>query len=453
MYYKEAIAHLNGFINFERLPEPRYNTQLRDLARFRNLLRELGDPQSDYPIIHIAGTKGKGSTVAILSSILRTAGYHVGVYTSPHLVTVRERMRVNGRMVSKPEFACLLSRINKVSASVNSTEKQTYRTVFEYLTAMALLWFSRRKIDVAIIEAGLGGRLDATVVIDPVMTIITPIGLDHTAVLGYTVSAIAADKAYVIKAGVPAVSARQIPEAQSELVKRAQEVSTLLIFATGRSEFELLSSSFRRQIFRTNREWLGKETIHMNLPGRFQLDNISTVLTTVEKLKETFFNLTPQDVRDSLKKINLPGRMQFKKGKPSVILDVSHNVMSMEALLESLSELIGGRKLYVVFSAMRSKPVRQMLKLLSATAEKFYLAPISFPKGMSSEELRSEAQTLGISNVICENIPSAFDLACREAGQKGVVLATGSLYLTGEVIRHSRGLPAPPLDGRIDDRI
>jgi len=451
--YKEAIAHLNGFINFERLPEPRYNTQLRDLTRFRNLLRELGDPQSDYPIIHIAGTKGKGSTAAILSSILRTAGYRVGVYTSPHLVTVRERMRVNGRMVSKPEFASLLSHINRVSASVNSVEEQTYRTVFEYLTAMTLLWFSRRKIDVAIIEAGLGGRLDATVVIDPVMTIITPIGLDHTAVLGDTVSAIAADKAHVIKAGVPAVSARQIPEAQSELVKRAQEVSSLLTFATGRSEFELVSASFRQQIFRTNRQWLGKETIHLNLPGRFQLDNISTVLTSVEKLKKTFFNLTPQDVRDSLKKINLPGRMQFKKGKPAVILDVSHNVMSMEALLESLSELIGGRKLYVVFSAMRSKPVRQMLKLLSATAEKFYLAPISFPKGMSSEELRLEAQTLGISNVICANIPSAFDLACREAGQKGIVLATGSLYLTGEVIRHNRGLPAPPFDGRIDDRI
>jgi len=453
MNYREAIAHLNSFINFERLPEPRFNTQIRDLDRFRELLDELGNPQSRYPIIHIAGTKGKGSTAAMISSILRAAGYRTGLYTSPHLVTVRERIRVDGRIIPKAEFASLIDYIGKTSTSSYPSNHPTYRTVFEYLTAAALLWFARKRVDFAVVEAGLGGKLDATVVVDPLLTVMTPIGLDHTTVLGGSVSAIAADKAHIIKSDVPAVSARQSAEARSQLVRRAGEVGTELTFAPGHTEFEPLSSGLHHQSFFAPRRSLGNDAIHLNLAGRFQLDNTSTVLTSIGKLVEAGFPVAPRAVQRGLSRVRLQGRMQLVRRKPSLVLDGSHNPMSIEALLESLSELIGNRSLHVIFSAMRSKPAGRMLELLSSVAANFYIAPISFPKGMTNGELRSEAEHLHLPHVICTDIPSAFDRACLEAGSNGLILATGSLYLAGEVIRHLRGLPPPYLDGRIDDRI
>jgi len=451
--YKESIAYLNQFINFERLPEPRFNTRTEDIARFRELLDELGKPQSEYPIIHIAGTKGKGSTAAIISSILKAAGMRVGLYTSPHLVTVRERFRIQGRIISKPEFASLIRLIRRTSERVRLGDRLAFRTVFEHLTAAALLWFAWKKIDIGIIEAGLGGRLDATIIVDPVLSILTPIGLDHTAILGNTVSAIAADKAHIIKPGVPAVSAKQVPEAAIQLKKRAEQVSSQLTFAPGSGEFERLSTQWEHQRCRTFRRWLGDEPFLVKLSGRFQLDNVSTALSAVEVLNRMGFAVLPESVKVGLSRINWPGRLQYIRGRIPLILDGSHNALSMEVLVDALIDLEPNRKFRVVFSAMRNKPVREMLKLLKQVAVKVYLTPLSFPKGMPVEELVNHSGQEGIVSVTCCNVPEALGRAFDEATVDEGILATGSLYLVGEVIRQRRGLPPPEPDGRIDDRI
>lgn len=450
-HYKEAIAYLNSFINFERLPDNRYDTRVSDLDRFRKLLHELGNPQSRYPSIHIAGTKGKGSTAVLISSILKSAGYKVGLFTSPHLITVRERIRVNGRMVSKPDFASLISRLYNTTKAARITEKVAYRTVFEHLTGSAFLYFAHRKVDVAVVETGLGGKLDATIVLNPIISILTPIGLDHTAILGETIAEIAADKAHIIKPGTDCVSARQGGEAKVEFLKRASSVSAQLIFAPGQDEFKPISSDFRSQKFITKRGWLGREELRLNLLGNFQLDNVSTVLTALQLLRRQGFRISAQPVRAGLSRVNWQGRLQYLRGKPPLIIDGSHNTLSMEVLLDSVRDLVPNRRLKVVFSAMKGKPVEEMLRMLSGYAEKLYLAPLAFPKGMSVDEMKTEAD--GIECQTCASIPSALELAKREAAEEDIVLATGSLYLVGEVLRHMRGLPPPPADGRIDDRV
>ena len=453
MDYRRSIAHLNSFINFERLPEPRFNTQQRDIDRFRVLLQNLGTPQSAFSTIHIAGTKGKGSTAAILASILCAAGYRVGVYTSPHLITVRERMRIDGRIISKREFASVMSRIAGINRASNGNDLTGFRTVFEHLTAAALLWFASRQVDVAILEAGLGGRLDATVVVDPVVSVLTPIGLDHTAILGDTIAEIAADKAHIIKFGIPAISACQSPEALNELQKRAHLVGADLHLATGRKEFKLKSCSFTGQEFLSGREGLNDCMLKLNLPGRFQLDNVSTALTVVDVLRKRGFNISIDAVSAGLRTVRWLGRMQYVKGKPPVILDGSHNIMAVEALLESLIPLIRDFRLRVVFSALRSKPIEGMLGRLSRHACGFHLAPICFPKSANGMELASLADSLGLDYKLHYDLPSAFESACSEAGSDEVILATGSLYLVGEILRARRGLNPPPRDGGIDDSI
>ncbi len=453
MKYKDAIQYLNGFINFERLPEPRMDTREDDLLRFRRLLEKLESPQKNYPVVHIAGTKGKGSTAAILASILRTAGYSTGLYTSPHLITVRERLRIRGRMVSKREFASLISRIKLVSDVNGLNSNLAFRTVFEYLTAAALLWFSERKVDIAIIETGLGGRLDSTNVLDPVLTIHTPIGLDHTAVLGDTIAEIARDKAQIIKPGVPAVSAPQDKEAKNELINYARKSGSEITFARGADEFTLQRSGLWGSKFRVNNSLIKQTECFCNLPGKFQLDNISTVFLALEQLRKLGFEALPQSITTGLRNIRWQGRMQHIKGNPQIILDGSHNTLAVKALLDGVGDSTDIKNFKVVFSAMKGKPVREMLELLRALTEKLYLAPLAFPKGMSAVEMAKNADLTGCKYKLYEDIPLAFARAKSEAKDNEIIIATGSLYLVGEVLRYLKGLLPPPKDGMIDDDI
>ena len=461
MNYSNAISYLNGFINFERLPEQSFNTQHRDIERFSRLLTRLGNPQKQFPVVHIAGTKGKGSTAAILSAVLIAAGYKVGLYTSPHLITVRERVRVNNRMISKEEFAALIARIEAVLSTTGSDHHSTFRTVFEHLTAMAFLYFARRRVDLAIIETGLGGKLDATVVVNPILSILTPIGLDHTGILGENISQIAADKAHIIKSRVTAVSAPQGKEAGEQLGKRAESVSSRLVFAPGRAEFRkpgrdsdlLINYKKAHQIFYTGRDWLGTDKFEVNLSGNFQLDNVSTVLTSIEELRSQGYRIQADDVRTGLEKVRLSGRFQALRTRPVMILDGAHNAISLRSLLEALSKFSSGQNVNVVFSSMRTKPTLQMLKMLSEAASKIYLAPITFPKSFSINELRDLSSGIKAYFAYCDNIPTAVDTALQETAPETIILATGSLYLVGEILRHLKRLPSPPIDGLIDDRI
>ncbi|MDP8228030.1 MAG: folylpolyglutamate synthase/dihydrofolate synthase family protein [Candidatus Electryoneaceae bacterium] len=421
------------------MPDPHFHTREEDLDRFRLLLKNLGNPHRQYPIIHIAGTKGKGSTAVMLASILRVSGLKVGLYTSPHLITVRERIRVDGRMVTKQQFASLINRIRSGSNGMGDPEKIAYRTVFEHLTAAAFLHFSQMGADIAVVEAGLGGRLDATVVVDPILSILTPIGLDHTDILGDTMSQIAADKAHIIKPNIPVVSAEQHNDAIIEIRKRADKINAPLTIAHNKHN-----------------------GLSLPLRGYFQQNNLSTALTALKELEPMGLlddllcdAINPETVQRGLRNVRWLGRFQLIDDHPMIVLDGAHNDLAMRAIVEAITSSDGRypSEWRVVLSAMRGKPLPEMLKTLSGHCVKFYLAPIRFPKGLSADELERISRNTGVDATVYRDIPTAFEAARHETITNQLVLATGSLYLVGEILRHLRGLPLPPTDGKIDSRI
>lgn len=453
MNYREAVAYLNSLINFERLPETRHKTDTDDLTRFGNMLSNLGNPQNDYPIIHIAGTKGKGSTAAILSSILQRAGYRVGLYTSPHLITVRERVRINDVDITKERFAELISLIVSVPDSVRIGEHAAFRTVFEHLTALALLNFSKSKVDIAIIETGLGGRLDSTVVLDPILSILTPIGLDHMALLGDTVEEIAVEKSYIIKRGVPAVSAPQVPSVLRVFSKRAQNVGAELMIAPGMIECKNAICTPDGSSFTGTRNWLRDMRININLHGEFQLINTSTALSAIEILINENFKIDVQAVTAGLKSVNWAGRMDIMVNQHTVILDGAHNVLGVGVLAESVKKLFSNSRWRVVFASMKNKNAPEMVKILQQHTDKFYFAPLQFPKSLDKKMLLELCDGLKVPVTIFNNAPDAYEAALNDSSESEVVLVTGSLYLVGEIYRHLDNIPPPVADGSIDDRI
>jgi len=453
MDYESAIAYLNKFINFERLPEPRLETRTEDIDRFRNLLNEMGNPHQKFAVIHVAGTKGKGSTAAMLASILRCAGYRVGLYTSPHLETVRERIRVNGRIISKPELASLIDNIANVVSRIGEPRNLAFRTVFEFLTAAAFMHFVRRRVQIAIIEAGLGGRLDATIVVNPILSILTPIGLDHVQVLGSTITAIATDKSCIIKPYVPVVSAPQPAEAIPVIKARAGEVHAPLTFAPGaEAETTNPTITFEQIRLRLNRRWIGSNKLTMSLTGRYQLENLSTVLTAVDVLNATKYKISADAVRRGLRTTRWPGRMMQVEKIPHLILDGAHNDLAIKALVASLLEIHPG-PYRVIISALKGKPLDKMIKELAPYTVRFYLAPLCFPKGFTKRELDELATEQKVSYVLCDDVPSAIALALQDHQPDDRVLGTGSLYLVGEAMRWLNNEPPPPADGSIDSQL
>ncbi len=453
MKYKEAIAYLNSLVNFERLPETRHKTDTDDLIRFRKMLSNLGNPQNDFLIIHIAGTKGKGSTAAILSSILQKSGYKVGLYTSPHLITVRERIRTNDDDISMAVFAEHMSSILSIPDSLRVGEQAAFRTVFEHLTAIALLNFSESNVDIAIIETGLGGRLDSTVVFEPILSVLTSIGLDHTALLGDTKEEIAYEKSFIIKEGVTAISAPQIPSVLKVFSQRAIQVDSELIIAPGLDEYSKIEVSSIRTKFRSERKWLNGRELEFNLHGEFQLTNLSTALEALEYLKKSGYKISQTSIERGLKNIRWDGRMDIRLNRCNVILDGAHNTLGMEMLSESVEKLFPARKWRVIFASQKNKASIEMLRILQPYAEKLYLTPLQFPKSLTPQMLSEMSKSLGNSTRVFNNASEAYKTALSESDDGEVVLVTGSLYLVGEIYRHLKNIAPPVPDGSIDDRI
>ncbi|MFC2150830.1 bifunctional folylpolyglutamate synthase/dihydrofolate synthase [Calditrichota bacterium] len=428
------------------------NTREADLERFRDTLSELGNPQDDFKIIHIAGTKGKGSTAAMLASILQECGYRTGLYTSPHLITVRERIVVDGEEVSRVQFAEAMTTIRRATRELLEEQSLAFRTVFEHLTAAAMLVFQDAGVEIAVVETGLGGKLDTTVVFDPILTIMTPIGLDHTLVLGDTIAEIAWDKAHILKRDVPAVTAPQTQEAITELVKRAKSIGTVLHTARGKSEFQVIDRTLFGTKVESDREWLVGQSIQLPLAGSFQLTNLSTVLTAVEQLQK-YLDLKNEVVIRGIASAKWEGRLQVVGDSAPIILDGSHNELAMQSLFVALDELSCRGKLHVVFSALKGKPVKEMLQVMDGMTKQVYLTEINFPKVLPLCELEQIADSLQIDYKSERNSAAALDKATAGCEAGDYVLVTGSFYLVGETMRHLRHLPAPPSDGRIDDAI
>ncbi len=447
MIYREAIEYLHSLTDYEKRRIERYSPEVLDLSRVEWLLDMVGNPHRAYPSVHIAGTKGKGSTSAMVESVLRAAGYRTGLYTSPHLHTFRERIRVGRDLISREDVVSLVEEFRPRIARVPGV------TTFEAITAIAFTYFARQKIDVLVAEVGLGGRLDATNVLLPEVAVITSLSLDHTYLLGNTLPQIAAEKAGIIKTGVPVVAAPQRPEALQVIEETARlrqaplvEVGRDWVWEPG--PFDLSGQSFTARRVGDGRGDLAGE-YRIPLLGRHQLENATTALATLQVLLERGFRIPLAAVRDGLATVEWPGRLEILCTDPLVVVDCAHNPYSTEVLRETLREWFPGRRWVLIFGASADKDIPGMLRALRPITDYLIVTRSDHPRSATPVELADMAASVGGGAEIAVNIHRAFQRALTMLKPDTGVLVTGSIFLVAEAREHwaeRNGQPLPEND-------
>ena len=368
--YATALKWLNGHADFERMRLVRYNSTTFNLERMKKLLKVLDNPQKHVQFVHIAGSKGKGSTVAMLSSMLSGAGYTVGAFTSPHMVDLRERITVNERMISHADFVEILKNIRAKAKDLDD-DKPTY---FEILTACAIQYFADQAVDIAIMETGLGGRLDSTNVIKPLVTGVTQISFDHTNILGKKLTDIATEKAGIFKKNVPAFTVEQDPKVLKVLKEVAEEAGTRLQVVGDDIEFSYRFEASRdlgphtRVCLTTPRETY--DHLPVPLQGEHQALNCGLALALLDKLCEHQFAASEENLIQGLSETQLSGRMELIWNEPRILLDGAHNAASIQALIRSIGAHVPYDSLVMVFGCAEDKDVEGMLEQINLGADK-----------------------------------------------------------------------------------
>jgi len=432
--YEKVVQFLQSQTDYERMRIVRYNTTTFNLDRMRRLLKYLGNPHLNFKSAHVAGTKGKGSTCHMLAAMLQSAGFKVGLYTSPHLVDMRERIRINGEMISRHDMIRLVRRIEPIVRKMSADPP----TFFEILTAIGFSYFSDKKINIAVIETGLGGRLDSTNVIMPEVTGITSISYDHMAVLGNTLAKIAEEKAGIFKKGVPAVSVIQAPEASAVLERVARNVHAPLEFVGTDIEF-----SHRFEVTRPRgphvRVCLTTERSrfeHLTVPliGEHQALNCGLALAMLDKLKSRGLEFDDARAIEGLQNLQLPGRIEVVWHSPKVILDGAHNAASVQALFRGISQYIPYDSMIVIFGCNIDKDIDGMLEQVSLGADKVIFTKVDEnPKSASPEELSARyVERFGKMAQVAANFEEAMEIANRAITREDLVTVTGSFYLIGQ---------------------
>lgn len=371
------------------------------------LLNALDNPERTFPVVQIAGTNGKGSTAAMLDSICRVAEMKCGLFTSPHLVSITERIRVSGEEIGPEEFAACATTVREVSEQLLGDKQiEALPTFFEQLTAITLLAFRNALVELAILETGLGGRLDSTTAANARIVAITQIAMDHEEYLGHTIESIASEKAAIIRPGVQAVIAKQEPEAMAVLLKRCEEVGVTPILADKRRE----------------------ENVHLGLRGRHQIDNAAVAIRVAELL-----HIPHSAIVSGLENVQHPGRLELIEHKPAFLLDGAHNPAGCRSLSEYLDEL-PPRPLTLVFGAMRDKQLDQIGKILFPVADVLVLTPVNNPRSASIEMLRPIADRFARGAVVeASSSAEALQAAIAKTPPDGLICIAGSLYLIGEM--------------------
>jgi len=442
--YTTATKWLNAHTDHERLRIVRYDDKTFSLDRMRRMLNALDNPHQQLKCVQIAGTKGKGSTCAMLKSVLQTCGYTVGCYTSPHLVDLRERIMIDDAVISHAEFADIVARIQEVTEPFGQNNKPTY---FEILTAVALVYFAEQAVDIAVLETGLGGRLDATTAVDPLVCGITSISLDHMHILGKSLKKIAGEKAGIFKPNVPAICVEQDASVEGVLRDTAAEVGAPIEFTGKEVEF-----SYR---FEANRE-LGPHTRisvttpsskfeHLPVPlrGEHQAHNCGLALAIVDKLKTFGFSFPEDKVIEGLAATTIGGRMEQVWKEPRVIIDGAHNAASIQALIKSLGAHISYDSLVLIFGCAQDKDINAILKQLALGADKvIFTRATSNPRAAEPDDLLHRFNEFsGKMAQTAPNLEEALKLAGRAVGREDLVVITGSFYLVGEAKKLFDDLP------------
>jgi len=443
MSYETAVARIYALGHeLAQMPSPKF-----DLDHMRVLLRALDYPERRFPSVLIAGTNGKGSTAATLASILKASGLRTGLYTSPHLIRINERIRINGEEISDDEFALLHDMIDRTAERlVGESELPWHPSFFEMLTAIAFEYFSRKKIDIAVLEVGMGGRLDATNVIDPQISVITDISLDHQKFLGNTVTEIAREKAGIIRRGSIVVTLPQQPQANDVIGNTILDLAAQAVSAVPyvppvapSTQYRVANSELGRAIFRYPLEVMGKRIlVETPLVGRHQLRNVALAIAAAEELSHRGFAITADSIEHGIRETHWPGRFQVispVKGAPEYVLDVAHNPAGAWALRSTLSGAYEDRSLTFVFGAMRDKAIGEIAEILFPLAERVIATRADNPRSATSGEIREAAAHTSVAIEQAPNVAAALERARVLAGSNGVVVVTGSIYIVGEAMQ------------------
>jgi dihydrofolate synthase / folylpolyglutamate synthase len=441
-----ALQFLAGRIDYERTSGVPYSQRDFSLDRMRQLLALLSNPHESLAIVHVGGTKGKGSTAAMIESILRADGLRTGLYSSPHLDRLEERLRVDARPCSAHELCELVRHVQPAVAEMDAappgpgTGRPTY---FEIITAMALVHFYRQQVDAVVLEVGLGGRLDSTNVCSPLVSVITSISFDHMQQLGTTLAAIAGEKAGIIKPGVPVVSGVLQNEPREVIAEAVRNHGCELVRLTRDFGFEyrppqhLENAHQRGQMDFWHRA--GQEHrfdgLSLNLTGYHQAANAAVAVAAVIELGRRRRQVSSAAVRQGLSQVEWPARVEVVARHPTVVLDAAHNVASVEALLRALDESFSAARRLLIFATTRDKDVRGMLRVMAGRFDEVIFTRYSNnPRGMPPQELEAIAAEYSPQEVhVCPDPASAWALSSRLAAPQDLVCITGSFFLAAEM--------------------
>jgi dihydrofolate synthase/folylpolyglutamate synthase len=432
--YDQAIEYLYGKTNYEQQKHLRYNVDTFNLKRMERLLFLVGNPHNKIDTVHIAGTKGKGSTATMLAKMLELNGYKVGLYTSPHVVDLHERIMVNSEMISR---SAMLGLINRLYKPIEKVSKDSPPTFFEIMTAIAFMHFADTKADVSVIETGMGGRLDSTNVIKPKVVGITSLSIDHQRQLGNTIEEIAKEKAGIFKPGVPIVTVQQDPnalrvlKAQAAAVKAPLSVTGVDIDFSHRFETSPEHGPHNRVCLTTPTSKF--EHLRVPLHGIHQAINCGLALAMLDKLKGCGYTIDNDKAIAGLAQVKLLGRMEMICEDPRILIDAAHNAASIHALMYAIGQSIAYDSMIVIFGCNEDKDVKGMLQELQFGADKVIFTRSNSARAMSPDEL-AEMYT-AISGKMCQSAPAlgeALRLAKSAVGKEDLICITGSFYLIGQ---------------------
>ena len=436
--YNQALDYLYSFVDYSLKHSSELAKADFNLDRMFALMESLGNPQTKYPIIHVAGTKGKGSTSALCASSLKVAGYQVGLYTSPHLLDYVERIQINGAPISHEQLVELVEEIKPYVAKIEKL------TTFEITTALAFMAFGKYGVNAAVFEVGLGGRLDATNIVTPKVSVITSLSYDHTAVLGNTLTLIAGEKAGIIKQGVPVVSSPQKDEALLVLERVAKLMESKLTLVGRDVKFELLKSSLEGQRLKVEGQRLNMspstfqpsnlQPVTFNIPllGLHQVENAATAYTA---LKASGIPISDEQIQKGFSQVQWRARFEVVRRDPPVIFDSAHNQDSFAKLNETLETYFPDKKVYLIFGASEDKNIPGMFAELKSKIKKIIITRADHPRALEVEQIQQLADQAGAESEAVTPVKSALARALELSSKDGsIVLSAGSMFVTAEVM-------------------
>lgn len=403
-----------------------------DLSRSIALLEHIKNPQKHFRSVHIAGTNGKGSISHILAAIFQSAGYKTGLYTSPHLIDFRERIKIDGQMISKKTVSNFIRKnkdyLDKIQASF-----------FEMSVALAFEYFSKEKVDIAIVETGMGGRLDSSNLLHPEISVISNIALDHTKFLGNSISQIASEKAGIIKHNTPVIIGEKQKESDTVFIETAANRKAELIFAEEQCKTQIISHQYIPPLLQMKVSTKNKVySLKTSLAGTYQTKNIQCVISTIEKLQEKGYIIKKKHIRKGLEEVEqltgFRGRWQYIKGQTDIILDTAHNQEGLEHVAKMLQK-VKYKKLHIVLAMVDDKDHKKILALLAKDAI-YYFCKASVPRGYNAEKLRKTANNIGLHGIAYKTVSQALKAAIKNASKDDLIFIGGSTFTVGDALKY-----------------